>query len=224
MARAVCRTLSQHRPGDCRVASYRSNAGFESFFRQCALVFQSTPDPMPHIMQIAQAHNIEFVDPATTPKIGVPANGKTPRVVRDGEGEALATPEGKGVIVVSEHDTAGDFALGWINIAPLGGPSYHVHRCEDEVFIVESGSFEYSSCGQRLRAEVGDVIWLPRDVAHSFRCVSNEAGRLLCMVVPGEFVNYFRESAELFRNGQITEASVNELSTRYGIQFLPNLI
>ncbi|HVF85082.1 MAG TPA: cupin domain-containing protein [Abditibacteriaceae bacterium] len=196
------------------------SAGFESFFRGCAHIWGSE-NVMPQVMQIAQAHNLEFVDPSTTPRVAVPANGKTPRIVRKGEGEALATPNGSGLVAVSESDTAGDFALGWMNIAPLGGPTYHVHHCEDEIFVVQGGSFEYSTTGRRLRAEAGDVVWLPRDVPHAFRCVSAEGGQLLGILAPGGFVNYFRESAQLFANGQLTEARIDALNTGYGIEYLP---
>ena len=195
------------------------SAGFESFFRECSAVWQ-TKDAMPQVIKIAQVHNLEFVDAETTPKIEIPVNGKTPRVVRHGEGEKLSTPDGRGSIAVSEIDTAGDFVLGWMHFAPLGGPMYHVHSREDEIFVVQNGSFEYSTTGKRLRAEVGDVVWLPRDVPHSFRCVSNQPGTLLCVLSPGAFANYFRESALLFAEGQFSEERLGALNAKYVIKYV----
>lgn len=196
-------------------------AGFESFFRQCARVW-GDGDAMPQILEIARAHQLEFIDPAQTPKVGAPANGKTPRVVGVGAGEAFFTLDSTGQILISARDTAGDFTLASIQVAPLCGPQLHRHQCEDEIVLVQSGAFEFrSSYGQRLHAHAGDAVWLPSEVPHSFRCLSSPAGHLRALFVPGGFDGHLRENMALLNSSGSNKAAFDQLNARYGLQILP---
>ncbi|MFN8353974.1 MAG: cupin domain-containing protein [Spirosomataceae bacterium] len=48
-----------------------------------------------------------------------------------------------------------------------GGPPLHVHHSFDEFFCVLSGSFVFELDGQRIAAQTGDSVFIPRGVKHT---------------------------------------------------------
>ncbi|KTG09420.1 hypothetical protein AUR64_16720 [Haloprofundus marisrubri] len=120
-----------------------------------------------------------------------------PTVATDNDGQALWSI---GVLVVPKVDatqTEGAFSL-IEHTAPAGWETpYHVHHGEDELFYVLEGAIDcyYGEDGaEMLHAEANDTVFLPRDIPHGFRVVSDEQCRMLIQLTPAGFEGFFEEA------------------------------
>src|SRR6266508_817974 len=96
-----------------------------------------------------------------------------------GEGEALWFNGGLGVLKATGDQTEGRFAAMEL-LAPKGFASpLHIHRGEDEFFVVLSGEVRFQHGDAVTEAVAGSVVYGPRDVAHAFHVDSAEARLLL---------------------------------------------
>ena len=83
-----------------------------------------------------------------------------------GEGEALWFNGGLGVLKATGDLTGGRFAAMEL-LAPKGFASpIHIHRAEDEFFVVLSGEVRVQHGDAVMEAVAGSVVYGPRDVAH----------------------------------------------------------
>jgi Uncharacterized conserved protein, contains double-stranded beta-helix domain len=64
---------------------------------------------------------------------------------------------------------------------------YHIHRREDETFIVRKGLFEFIVNGERHEAKPGDVVYGPRNIPHTFRNISEQPAFLQVLSVSAGF-------------------------------------
>jgi mannose-6-phosphate isomerase-like protein (cupin superfamily) len=93
--------------------------------------------------------------------------------------------------------TAGEgFSLVEHPIAPrtLAAP-LHVHEREDEYSYVLEGEVGVQIGDEVLYAGPGDLVLKPRGIWHAFWNRSDEPARLLEIISPGAFGNYFAETA-----------------------------
>ena len=74
-------------------------------------------------------------------------------------------------------------------------PPMHVHGREDTALYVIDGAITLVVGDDRRTAGTGDLVWLPRDVAHTFRVDSEEA-RLLEIITPGGFEAYHVDASD----------------------------
>src|SRR6266487_1518585 len=112
-----------------------------------------------------------------------------------GEGEALWFNGGLGVLRATGDQTQGRFAAMEL-LAPKGFASpLHIHRGEDEFFVVLSGEVRVQHGDAVTEAVAGSVIYGPRDVAHAFHVDSAEA-RLLLFFGPAGVEGFFREGGK----------------------------
>lgn len=112
-----------------------------------------------------------------------------------GEGEALWFNGGLGVLKATGDLTGGRFAAMEL-LAPKGFASpIHIHRAEDEFFVVLSGEVRVQHGDDVMEAVAGSVVYGPRDVAHGFHVDSAEA-RLLLFFGPSGVEGFFREGGK----------------------------
>jgi len=90
------------------------------------------------------------------------------------------------------EETQGKFAL----IEAVGrkgnDPPPHIHRREDEIFYVLEGEVVASVGDRTVRGTPGTLIFLPRDVRHTFT-IESERARMLILVTPAGFEGWFKE-------------------------------
>jgi mannose-6-phosphate isomerase-like protein (cupin superfamily) len=101
------------------------------------------------------------------------------------------------------------------------GPPLHMHEQEDELFLIESGCYEFQLGTARVHANAGDAVWAPRCVPHTFRVISDTPGQMLAFAVPGGFDDFFRASAEMLAADQVSPQHMAQLTRKHGIHFLP---
>jgi hypothetical protein len=66
-----------------------------------------------------------------------------------------------------------------------------------------------------LEAGPGDLVVKPRGIAHAFWNAGDESARLLELISPAGFENYFRELAPLLAATARDEAAIGEIVARY---------
>jgi len=116
-----------------------------------------------------------------------------------GEGEALWFNGGLGVLRATADQTEGRYTVMEL-LAPKGfGSPLHIHRNEDEFFVVLSGEVRVQHGEDVVEAVAGSVVYGPRDVAHAFHVDSAEA-RLLVLFGPAGVEGFFREGGKPARS------------------------
>src|SRR6266516_2263890 len=112
-----------------------------------------------------------------------------------GEGEALWFNGGLGLLKATGDQTEGRFAAVEF-MAPKGfGSPLHIHRREDEFFLVLSGEVRVQHGEALIEAVAGSLVYGPRDVPHAFQVDSAEA-RLLLFFGPAGVEGFFREGGK----------------------------
>jgi quercetin dioxygenase-like cupin family protein len=197
------------------------DGAFDVFFSRCAQEFNKGGAPdMGAIFGIAAEHGIEFLAP-DAPPLDISAFPRKPFVLRAGEGEILEYPSSDLRMLLTQLQTNGEYSLFSGSAASGDGPPPHFHLNDDEVFFIEEGELAFRAGDEQMLAGAGDIVWAPRGTHHQFRCVSSTAARLMIMVLPSNFENYFRETARIFAEGKVSPETIKEISTRYGMQPLP---
>jgi quercetin dioxygenase-like cupin family protein len=111
------------------------------------------------------------------------------------EGEALWFNGGLGILKATTELTDGRFAAMELR-APKGFASpLHIHRAEDEFFVVLSGEVRLQHGDTVIEAVAGSLVYGPRDVPHAFRVDSDEA-RMLLIFGPSGVEGFFREGGK----------------------------
>ena len=126
------------------------------------------------------------------------------------------------------EDTHGQFAL--IEAVGRRGnvPPPHIHHREDEIFYVLEGEIVFSVADRTIKGTPGTMIFLPRDVRHSFT-IESEQYRMLILVTPAGFEAWFREfsvPAPAMTLPPANEPAYGEVqrmleaAPRYGLEFV----
>jgi quercetin dioxygenase-like cupin family protein len=112
-----------------------------------------------------------------------------------GEGEALWFNRGLVVLKATGDQTSGHFAALEL-LAPKGFASpLHIHRAEDEFFVVLSGEVRVRHGEDVMEAVAGSLVYGPRDIPHAFHVDSEEA-RLLLFFGPAGVEGFFRDGGK----------------------------
>jgi mannose-6-phosphate isomerase-like protein (cupin superfamily) len=136
------------------------------------------------------------------------------------EDEEQVSLGGFGIVFrLNGSDTAGGFALVEHPLAPhtLAGP-LHTHEREDEFTYVLEGEVGLEVGGHVSVARPGDVVVKPRGVAHAFWNAGDRAARVLELIAPAGFEDYFRELGTIVTPGQAPDVQrIAALCRRYGL-------
>jgi len=98
---------------------------------------------------------------------------------------------------IAGSDTGGTFSLFEYTGTERGGPPLHVHPHQDEVFYVLEGQYRFRVGAAEYELSVGDLIFLPRAVLHTFTQLT-ATGRLLFSFQPtGRMEEFFWALAAL---------------------------
>lgn len=98
-----------------------------------------------------------------------------------------------GDVTATGTHTAGAFGLVETTIPRGHSAPLHVHRHEDEVLYILDGTVDFVCGDERFRAEQGAIVYLPRGVSHSFLGVSDEAARVLVLMLPAGLEEAFAD-------------------------------
>jgi quercetin dioxygenase-like cupin family protein len=126
-----------------------------------------------------------------------------------------------GLIKLCGVQTGGSFSLVEHSLEPgrLLAPM-HTHRQEDEYSFVLEGELMAQIGAEVVTAPAGTLILKPRGVPHTVWNATDRPARILEIISPAGFENYFVELAELLAQpGSPDIERVGALAHRYGLEF-----
>ena len=122
------------------------------------------------------------------------------------------------LVKISAKDTGGLFSVFEYEGLAKIGPSLHVHLHQDEVFYVVEGEFLFQVGDERQTLTVGDTIYLPRNIPHTWLQLS-DTGKLIYLLQPaGTLEDFFKEMKAL--NRPPTFADEQRISQKHGVETL----
>jgi mannose-6-phosphate isomerase-like protein (cupin superfamily) len=148
-----------------------------------------------------------------------PAGNSHPHVTRLADVEPIAAFGDRIWQLIHAEQTNGLVEVGLDETQPGGGPPFHLHTLEDELFWILEGNFEFT-VGQSTRTVTpGSFIFAPRRVPHTFRCTSETPGRLIVIAAPGNFGTFFRRCSAEFATGAPDFGRIIAISAEHGITY-----
>ena len=203
-----------------------ASAGFEEFFREVAEKLEQG-DFMPGetMRAIGRTYGLHFEeDPPPADKLALQRYMRgvataPPKLIREGEAEVIEAFGDRGHSWISSREVGGRFCIGLGETPAQGGPPLHVHEREDETFLIVEGEYEFQIGDETFQVSVGDVVFAPHSIPHTFRVTSEGRGRAAMMVTPGGFDGFFREAAQMFASGA-NPADIVAMAGSYGIRFV----
>ena len=98
----------------------------------------------------------------------------------------LPIPRTRAPLPLSGAQSGGSYSLIKIISPRGGGPGLHVHNAAEEHFVVLKGEVDFEVGGERSMAGTGDVVHVPRGVAHAFTVRGVQATTLATHTPAGE--------------------------------------
>ena len=95
-------------------------------------------------------------------------------------------------IKVSSKDTDGGLTVFEYVGNVKGGPPLHVHPNQDEIFFVQAGNYLFQVGEEKHQLSAGDLIFLPRNVPHTFAQLTDQGKMLFFFQPSGKMEDYFR--------------------------------
>src|ERR1051326_4899744 len=127
------------------------------------------------------------------------------------------------VISIHGRDTGGVVSAVESHDVTGGGPPPHIHHREDETFQIIEGEYEWTVGGEKFIAQKGATIFAPRGIAHTYRYLGKMPGRLMCLITPSGFEEFFEKIGALNAQQQQDIPRVIEIAKKYGLEFPPPL-
>jgi quercetin dioxygenase-like cupin family protein len=138
--------------------------------------------------------------------------------VRVDDGERADFPALGSRYVLRAEDSGGRFALVEHTIPPraLAAPM-HTHEHEDEYSFVLAGRMGAQIGDEVVEAGPGELVLKPRGIAHAFWNAGDEEVRLLEIISPAGFDQYFADMAPELAGGAPDPEALAKIRARYGL-------
>jgi hypothetical protein len=107
-------------------------------------------------------------------------------------------------------------------------PPLHIHHREDEILYVLEGEIVVSAGDRTIKGTAGTMVFLPRDVPHSFT-IESEQSRMFILLAPAGLEGWFKEFSVPAPAMTLPPADeppygegqrMLEAAPRYGIEFV----
>jgi mannose-6-phosphate isomerase-like protein (cupin superfamily) len=95
----------------------------------------------------------------------------------------------------------------------------HLHTREDEYSYVLEGKMGALLGDEVVTAEAGDLVFKPRNQWHTFWNAGDEPCRILEILAPAGFEEFFKELADMGGAINADPADLTALGERYGLHF-----
>ena len=149
----------------------------------------------------------------------------TPRVVGPGDGKAGFLGSIGVRFMIDAADSGGGFALveHAMSARALGAP-LHRHTREDEYTYVLEGRVGAMLGDQGLEAGPGSLVFKPRHQWHTFWNAGDAPARILEIISPAGFEQYFVELSALGGSRVAAPPTLKALAARYSLEVEPQSI
>ena len=130
--------------------------------------------------------------------------------------------------LATAEETRGQCALIEATTRKGNVPPRHIHHREEETFYVLEGEMNVTVGDRTFKATPGTLVYLPRDVAHSF-AIESEQLRTLILLTPAGLEGFFKEfsvPAAAMTLPPANEPAYGEVqqmleaAPRYGLEFV----
>jgi mannose-6-phosphate isomerase-like protein (cupin superfamily) len=111
---------------------------------------------------------------------------------------------------ISSLDTNGPYAIVESIAAPGCAVPMHLHRNEEEHFVIIAGSYRIAIEDKIFEASAGTSVTVPKGARHSWRNISSGAGRVVVILTPGGF----EQCIQTIRDS--SPEKLEEVAARYG--------
>src|SRR6478752_9393151 len=144
----------------------------------------------------------------------------TPHEARDGFLGSIGVR-----FLIDGHEAGDRFSLVEHPMSPraLAAP-LHLHTREDEYSFVLEGRMGALLGDEVVEAGPGDLVHKPRNQWHTFWNAGDEPCRILEIISPAGFEQFFQELSDLGGAMAADPAAVAQLSERYGLEMQPETI
>lgn len=113
---------------------------------------------------------------------------------------------------------------GASSLVEADGPSFataHVHHDREEAFFVVEGKVLFLVGAQRVEAEPGAFLLVPRETMRGFRSMGD--ARLIIIHSPAGFERFFRETAAAISSGEFDVAFRDRLAAECGVTYFDDI-
>src|ERR1700709_2754140 len=118
-------------------------------------------------------------------------------VVLPGQGRVLDLRNFEAIVLAGSDETSGELTVLQTRGEPPGfGPPLHVHRDAAEAFYVLEGTYLMHVEDRQELCVPGSFVYVPPNVVHTFKVVSEEPGKKLNLFSPAAMVGFFEELAD----------------------------
>jgi mannose-6-phosphate isomerase-like protein (cupin superfamily) len=145
----------------------------------------------------------------------------TPFVVPPGEGRLLDLGNFEALVIAEGPQTEESFSLIHTRREPPGfGPPLHLHQDAAEAFYVLEGTYLMYTDDRQDLCPPGSFIYVPPRVPHTFKVVSERAGRKLNLFAPAAMVGFFEALSHAEANGEATPDLLDRIGEEHGMEIL----
>lgn len=124
--------------------------------------------------------------------------------------------------IMDGRPSGGRFSMVEHPIVPRGmAAPLHVHTREDEFSFILEGEWGFWQGGTVAFAGPGDLVYKPREVWHTFWNATDRPARLLEIISPAGFDQFFIELAALVNSEQPSMDALAALNAAYGMRVDP---
>jgi quercetin dioxygenase-like cupin family protein len=131
---------------------------------------------------------------------------------------AMAGGIGVGFRFESEH-TGGALSVVEHPFASRSLVPPHVHTREDEFSIVTAGAIGFRSGADEVVLGAGGYIAKPRGEMHAMWNPTDGESRMIEIISPGGFENFFHDLADLVASGSFDAEAMGSFAEAYGLFF-----
>ncbi len=113
--------------------------------------------------------------------------------VPTGTGRSYKSPIDQVRFLLTGEQTGGAFFMAEATVPPGSGNPLHIHDREEETFYLQEGTLTVQVGATTLNALPGDLVQLPRGIAHSFQNTGNVDAKFLVVAAPAGLEKFFEE-------------------------------
>lgn len=140
-----------------------------------------------------------------------------PFLRNNGLGEIWNVLGEKIVCKVQGKETFWRFAVVEETSPPNGVVPPHFHNTTDEIIYILEGEYEFQINRKTMIARQGDIVIIPRKTPHGFRNLLDTSSKMLAIITPSGFENFFAEVSKLRRP---TAEKIAEIGRRHDLEFV----
>ena len=135
-------------------------------------------------------------------------------VLGPGDGKTVSVSGNPYTFKVRGNEAGGAYAL--VEVTVVGeGPPPHIHRAEEEGFYIVDGKLNVTVGDQMVHGTPGSFVLIPRGMVHTFSRAGTPSAKVLVLISPAGFEQFFEEIA-----GPPDMEKIQALAERYHLEIL----